>query len=168
MDYMFNISIQWLIVAGINIFLLLTLFFLNVLNSIKIKRLKEKYNLLMNGSNDISLEELIEDCIQRCNKVTNKNREIENQINKLERELFNCTQKVGVVRYNAFENVGSDLSFSIVLLDKNDSGVVLSGIYSRENSVTYAKPIENGKSRYPLSAEELKALDMAQKKAYQI
>jgi len=47
--------------------------------------------------------------------------------------------KVGVVRYNAFDDVGSDLSFSIALLDDNDNGVVISGIYSRESSTTYAK-----------------------------
>jgi len=84
----------------------------------------------------------------------------------LERDLQRCIQKVGVVRYNAFDDVGSDLSFSIALLDDNDNGVVISGIYSRESSTTYAKKIVNGTSKNPLSAEELQAISESKKINY--
>lgn len=65
--------------------------------------------------------------------------------------------KVGtptVYRYNAFSDVGSDLSFSVALLDDEQDGVVLSSIYGREESRTYAKPVERGASRYTLTGEE--------------
>jgi len=155
-------------IIGFLVIMVLVLLVMNIYNASRIKKLKRKYEMFMNGNDSINLEALIEDCINKTNKVLEKNREIENHINKLERDIFHSIQKVGVVRFNAFDDVGSDLSFSVALLDKNDSGVVFSGIYSRESSATYAKPIQNGKSKYPLSAEEIQALDIAQKSAYHI
>ena len=152
-------------IAIINAFLFLLIFIIMIRTNIRLKKLRAKYNRFMNGNADadMSIEELLEDCIEGINNVNNKNMEIENHINTIERNLMTCIQKVGVVRFNAFDNVGSDLSFSIALLDSNDSGVVLSGLYSRDSSSTYAKPVAAGKSKYPLSAEELKAIDIAKK-----
>jgi hypothetical protein len=117
----------------------------------------------MNGLSDRNMEELLEACISNTNAVSAKNRDIELKINGIERTVIQCVQKVGIIRFNAFDNVGSDLSFSIALLDNNDSGVVLSGIYARDSSSTYAKPVSSGKSKYSLSAEEIQAIDIARK-----
>ena len=68
---------------------------------------------------------------------------------------------MGIVRYSAFRDTGSDLSFAVALLDENNSGVVFNGIYSREMSNIYAKPVEKGNSKYTLSNEELQAIDRA-------
>ncbi len=57
--------------------------------------------------------------------------------------------------------MGSELSYSIVLLDEHLNGFVLTSIYGREQSVSYAKPIKDGKSTFPLSAEEMQAMDRA-------
>ena len=89
--------------------------------------------------------------------------ELEYQLNSLKKNMYYCVQKVGIVRYNAFDDVGSDLCFSVALLDNNDDGIVISGLYARDSSTTYAKPIARGKSKYALSAEEIKALDIARK-----
>ena len=70
-------------------------------------------------------------------------------------------QKTSMVRYKAFADVGSDLSFSIALLDGNDNGAILTSIYGRNESTTYAKPIDKGMSRYDLSEEEKKVLEQA-------
>ena len=70
-------------------------------------------------------------------------------------------QKVAIVRYKAFEDVGSDLSFSIAILDGEDNGIILTGIYGRQESTTYAKPIDRGISRYDLSEEEITVLNNA-------
>ena len=75
-------------------------------------------------------------------------------------------QKVGIVRYNPFDEMGGNLCFALALLDAKDNGVVLNGIHSRTGSFTYAKPIEMGVSTYVLSTEELQAVEMAQKNAY--
>ena len=78
-------------------------------------------------------------------------------------KLNYCIQKVGIVRYKAIANTGADLSFAIALLDHQNDGIVLNGIYSRDGSYTYAKPIRNGKSTYNLSDEEIEAIEQALK-----
>jgi hypothetical protein len=163
MEDVFGIPFQWFVLLVLNFFLILIILLMNLANRSKIKKLKSRYNKFMNGLSDKNIEELLDYYINQVNNVASKNREIELHINGLERNLLNCLQKVGVVRFNAFDNVGSDLSFSVALLDSNDNGLVLSGIYARDSSSTYAKPVVNGKSRYPLSAEEIKAIDIARK-----
>ena len=70
-------------------------------------------------------------------------------------------QKVGIVRFNPFPEVGSNQSFSIALLDNNNNGVVITSLYSREENRVYGKPIKNGISEYSLSKEEIKAIKRA-------
>lgn len=163
MQEFFNLSTEWLILITANFFLILILFLMNLSNQGKIKKLKAKYNRLMNGMGEGNLETVIVDCIDKVNLTIQKNKEIEYQINTIIRNMYYCIQKVGIIRYNAFDNVGSDLSYSIALLDNNDDGMVISSLYSRDTSSTYAKPVTGGKSKYALSAEELKAIDMARK-----
>ena len=79
----------------------------------------------------------------------------------MEKRIAGCFQKMSIIRYRAFEDVGSDLSFSIALLDNNDDGFILTGIYGRNESTTYAKPIDKGLSRYELSEEEKHVLQDA-------
>ena len=160
---LFNIPPESLIKYTVAFFIAMILFIMNMSNRSKIKKMKNKYYKFMNGLSGLNIEQLLETCIEKINETTNKNIELEKHINNIERTLLQCIQKVGVVRFNAFENVGSDLSFSIALLDNNDNGLVLSGIYSRDSSATYGKPILAGKSRYALSVEEIQALDIAKK-----
>ena len=80
------------------------------------------------------------------------------QINK---KADKCLQKVGIVKYNAYSDAGSDLSFAVALLDNKNDGIVLNGIYSREMSNIYAKPIVNGESKYNLTKEEIQAIRRA-------
>ncbi len=158
-----GIPFEWAILIGVNFFLILILLLMNISNRSKIKKLKIKYNKFMNGLSGVSIEEVLEDCLDKVNGVINKNREIDYQLNTIKRNMYYCTQKVGIVRYNAFDDVGSDLCFSVALLDNNDDGVVISSLYARDSSSTYAKPIIRGKSKYALSAEEIKAIDNARK-----
>jgi len=71
-------------------------------------------------------------------------------------------QRVGIVRFSPFPEVGGDQSFSIALLDENNNGIVLTSLYSRETSRVYAKPIKAGQSSYVLSNEEKEAITRAQ------
>ena len=129
---------------------------------VKCLSLSKKYKKFMeklgNGKN---LEEDLENYMYRVEKVEKQNVKISNQIENLNSNLANCIQKVGIVRYNAFKDVGSDLSFSLALLDEKNNGVVLNGIYARETSNIYAKPIKNGKSNYAVSEEETQAIQKA-------
>lgn len=82
----------------------------------------------------------------------------ENRCDGLREHLHKCVQQVHTVRFNAFDNTGSDLSYSVALLDEDNNGVVISSIYGRDESRTYAKPIVNKESTYKLSKEEIQAL----------
>lgn len=79
----------------------------------------------------------------------------------LERKSLDAVQKIGMVRFNPFADSGGDQSFVIVLLDAHDNGIALSSLYSQGRPMVYAKPIERGTSRYPLSGEEQDALKIA-------
>jgi hypothetical protein len=78
---------------------------------------------------------------------------------KKEGEFF--VQKVGIVRFNPFSDVGGDQSFAIALLNGQDSGIIITSLYTREGNRVYAKPIKKGESEYPLSDEEKKAIAQA-------
>jgi hypothetical protein len=72
-------------------------------------------------------------------------------------------QKIGLIRFNPFKEVGSDQSFSVALLNGKDNGIVFTSLYNREGNRVYGKPIKNGKSSYTLSKEEQAAIEKAKK-----
>jgi len=86
---------------------------------------------------------------------------INRALKRLEEKFSSSLQHVGVVRYNAFDDVGSDLSFSVAVLDKRGNGFVISSLYGRNETRTFAKPIREGKSEYKLSNEEVAAIRKA-------
>jgi hypothetical protein len=133
---------------------------------LNLNKLGKRYKKFFKNSDDSNVEKLIEENIDLCHDIINKNKDIENRISYVERNMLQCVQKIGVVRYNAFDNVGSNLSFAIALLDGNDNGIVINGIYSREATSTYAKAIISGQSKYTLSAEEIQAIDIAKKNKF--
>jgi len=139
---------------------ILTIGFISILYS-NIK-LKNKYNKFMkkigNGKN---IEEDLENYMYRVERVERQNAEIISYCKNLDDEVAKCIQKVGMVRYSAFKDTGSDLSFAVAMLDENNDGVVFNGIYSREMSNIYAKPVKNGVSEYTLSEEEKEAIRRA-------
>ena len=92
--------------------------------------------------NGKTIEEDLENYMYRVERVERQNAEITRFIQTLDKNLEKCIQKIGIVRYNAFKDTGSDLSFTLALLDEKNNGVVLNGIYSREMSNIYAKPVK--------------------------
>ena len=147
-------------IAGINIILLI----LFISNNIKLRRVKKEYkNFMIKLGNGNNIEEMLKSYIYKVEDIDVKNQEIQAYCNKLDNDMAKCIQKIGIVRYSAFKDMGSDLSFTLALLDEKNDGVILNGIYSRELSNIYAKPIKNGKSTYTLSEEEKQAIDLAMK-----
>lgn len=146
---MFIVNIILVIVTIVNIILLIN-------NNRKYLKFMNK---LGNGSN---LDEMLRDYLKDVNEIKKDNSEIKAYYTKLDRDIASCIQKIGLVRYNAFKDVGSDLSFAIALLDRDDNGVVLNGLYGSESSNIYAKPIKGGVSTYQLSEEEKYALEIAE------
>jgi len=95
-------------------------------------------------------------------KINVSKEEIEKYLGTVERRLKKSIQGAGIIRFNPFEDAGSNQSFSIAFLDELRNGVVISSLYSREKVNVYAKPIKEGKSEYPLSEEEKGAIKNAQ------
>ena len=150
---------NYLLIMSAFILLLFIAFLVLLVSNLKIKSKYDKFmKKLGNGKN---LEEDLENFMYKVDRVEKQNAEIMAFCKNLDDNLSNCIQKVGIVRYSAFRDTGSDLSFAVALLDDKNTGVVFNGIYSREMSNIYAKPVENGKSSYTLSDEETEAIKRA-------
>ena len=148
--------IIWLLV--LNVILIL----ITIITNIRVKNFQLKnINFMKKLGNGNNLEEMIKEYINITNYVNQKSCMIEAEVKKIEKNMMNCIQKIGVVRYNAFNDVGSNLSFAIALLDGNDNGIVLNGVYARDTSSIYAKSIILGESQYELSNEEKQAIKKA-------
>ncbi len=149
----------FLIILFLGLIILLILY---LRTSLHLKKLRESYSKFMNKlGNGKDLEQMMKSYIEKVEKTEQTNNEIIAYCKKIDNEMMECIQKIGIVRYNAFKDTGSDLSFTLALLDKYNNGVVLNGIYARDSSNIYAKPIEKGESRYVLSNEEKEALEKA-------
>ena len=142
--------------------MIVILFIMYVSCVINLKKLRESYAKFMNklGKGE-NVDEMLKEYIKRVGIVEAKNEEIISYCKSLDDNMKNCSQKMGLVRYNAFKDTGSDLSFALAILDDYNNGIVLNGIYARDSSNIYAKSVENGESKYVLSNEEKEAINKA-------
>ncbi|WP_297635664.1 DUF4446 family protein [uncultured Clostridium sp.] len=127
-------------------------------------KVERRYKKLMKGSENKNLEQLIVDELGKIDSAKDIADQALQTVEAIRKDMIECVQKIAVMRYKAFDDVGSDLSFSIALLDGHNDGVVLTGLYGRQDSTCFAKPIDKGISRYQLSEEEKCVLDEAIKK----
>lgn len=121
------------------------------------------YTRLVKATGKVNLRSALE-------KLLSDQKELEAHLGKIEDSIAEIGkageahfQRMGVVRFNPFRETGGDQSFALALLDSEDSGVVILSLHSREGTRIYAKPVKNGKSRYDLSKEEVKAIEEARK-----
>jgi len=126
------------------------------------KQLNDRYVEFMSklGEGD-KVEKILSEYLRIVDENSKKIKLQEERINRLEANLKKCIQKVGLIRYNAYGDTGSDLSFTMALMDADDNGVVVNGLYSRDSSSIFAKPLAKGETKYNLSAEEIQAIDIA-------
>ena len=161
MDIVFNFlrSDIFLFILLVAVIILFVLYIISVAN---LKKLRVSYSKFMNKlGNGNNLEEMMKEYIKRVNIAEAKNEEIISYCKVIDENIKRCSQKIGLVRYNAFKDTGSDLSFTLAILDDYNNGVVLNGIYARDSSNIYAKSVENGQSKYVLSNEEKEAINRA-------
>lgn len=124
-------------------------------------KVENRYRKLMRGTTTKNLEETVVAYLDKVDEAKGMIENCNGRMDEVDNRIKQCIQKIAVIRYKAFEDVGSDLSFSIALLDDNNNGVVVTGIFGRNESTTYAKPIDKGISRYDLSEEEQQSLNDA-------
>lgn len=132
-----------------------------IIQAARFSKLSKRYKKFMSGKAAKSLEQDIEGIFED-NKfikaATEKNRK---DILALYRKFEGAFQKVGIVKYDAFNQMGGQLSFSLALLDENDNGFILNSVHSTEGCYSYTKEIKGGLCEISLGDEEKKALDIA-------
>lgn len=135
------------------------------------KKLKARYEIFMGVGKkhrkDVNMEKLLIDCVSKAESIDDKYGKLLEIVQDMEKNMQFCCQKVGIVRYNPFEEMGGNLCFAVAILDAENTGIVINGIHSRTGTFTYAKPVELGVSTYILSKEEQEAIDKAKNNAYQ-
>ena len=145
------------------------LFILCIVLFVKFSGQKKKYDYFMGANRrpSANLEMKIQDYYETSKRIEEKYSKLLDMVTDMDKTDKTKIQKVGLIRYNPFDEMGGNLCFALALLDGHDNGVVLNGIHSRTGSFTYAKPIEMGVSTYMLSEEEIKAVEMAKNHAYE-
>ena len=144
----------------ISLFVLVVILFVFVISvNMKYTRLKSSYNSFMRGKDGRTLEDSIYERFEdHLTEATLKNRQA---IRKINEEIMSNYQKLGIVKYDAFQEMGGKLSFALTLLDGNNSGYIINSMHSREGCYNYIKEIVKGESYIELSEEEAESLDRA-------
>ena len=137
------------------------LFILYIENIVQISKLKKNYRIFMEGKDAKSLEETLVKRLDQVDELITANKTNQRNIQQLFNNMKFTFQKVGLVKYDAFNEMGGKLSFSLALLNETDDGFVLNAVHSREGCYTYIKEIVAGNSIIVLAEEEQEALNMA-------
>jgi hypothetical protein len=130
----------------------------------KLRKLKTAHHKIVGETGVHGLEEVLNAVHEHLLSLDRKQQEHETILSQQERRLAVLKGRVGVLRFNAFSETGSDLSFSIAIVNDAQDGVVITGIHGREQTFMYAKPIDKGQSSYLLSPEEKIAISQAMQK----
>lgn len=141
--------------------IVLILLILIIVNMVKVSKLNKKYQSFMGGKSAKSLEDTLIKRLQQVDDLMKVNEKNEKSIEKIFSNMKNTFQKVGLVKYDAFNEMGGKLSFSLALLNEINDGFVLNAVHSREGCYTYVKEIIDGTSVIALAGEEKEALEIA-------
>lgn len=108
------------------------------------------------------IKEILQEHIERVGVVQIKLNDLENLFTNLQKSSLKHVQKLGIIRFNPFDDTGSNQSFALAILDAENNGFVISALHGREKTRMYAKPVKNGKpDAYPFSKEEEDAIKQA-------
>lgn len=129
--------------------------------SLKLNRLTKLMKQLAPEGSERTLDQLLEQLLIKQEENRTLLASVENRVEQLNSLLQGCLQKVGLVRFNAFDDVAGQQSFSLALLDNQGNGVVITSLFGRTESRCYAKPVFGGESPHRLSEEELEAIRQA-------
>jgi hypothetical protein len=153
----YNLELYTLAAFGLLCLAYIMIFFLFK----RLRFLSRHYQSFTQGKDGASLEGNLQEILGELGQLRAEVEKNRNHMREIMAVMDTAIRGLGVVRFNAFQDTGSDLSFSVAFLDAHKNGVVVSSIYGREETRTYAKPVENGKSFYQLSSEELDAIQSA-------
>ena len=152
-DLFSKVGIDLGVVVLLLIVLIIVMMIMTVSMSLRLSRLNQKYRSFMKGKDAQSLEKLFHQRFKEIDKL--------NKQNELTKKNLADLNKYGIVKYDAFDDVGGKMSFALAMLDKENTGFILNAIHSRDNCFLYLKEIVKGESYIMLSAEEIDALRQA-------
>lgn len=141
--------------------LIVILFFLVINANMKFNRLKASYHTFMRGKDAKSMEESFFDRFEELDELTAMVMKNRAAIKKINEKTLSNFQKVGILKYDAFQEMGGKLSFALTILDGNNSGYIINSMHSREGCYNYIKEIVKGESYIELSEEEAESLERA-------
>ena len=152
-----NLALAFGVLAALVLLLLMGF----VVQSIRLSRAVRTYRLLVRDGESGTLHDRLVGSAEQAVKATDRMREIEGMYAVIEQRSRRSLQHIGLVRFNPFEDTGSDQSFAIALLDDQRDGVVLSSLHGRANTRLFAKPVSDASSSHTLSEEETQAIRIA-------
>lgn len=156
---MIGIDSDYIIIALAAITLIMLI--VVIINTVLICQLRKRYRIFMSGKNAKNLEKTLIERLEQVDILLEANATNEKNIKKIFRNMKFTFQKVGLVKYDAFHEMGGKLSFSLALLNETDDGFVMNAVHSREGCYTYIKEIIAGNSVIVLAEEEQEALKIA-------
>ena len=142
------------------VFLVFILLYLSSV-SIKMSRFMKRYKIFMRGKDGVSLERAFESNFIEVDRIGEQKKIQAQEIARLREQMSRTPVKTGIVKYDAFPDVGGRMSFALAMLDMNNTGFVMNAIHSKEGCYTYIKEIVKGESYIVLGQEEKDALRQA-------
>ena len=141
--------------------LVVILMILMIVNVVQMSKLKKNYKIFMTGKNAKTLEDTLIKRLDQVDELMVANKANEKNIKALFQNMQLTYQKMGLVKYDAFNEMGGKLSFSLAMLDMKNNGFIISAMHTREGCYTYIKEIVDGNSIIVLSEEDQEALNQA-------
>lgn len=156
----FGIDLGYVVMGMAGIILIM--FIMLIVTMAKNSSLRKKYNIFMAGENGKNLEKAILDKFSAIDSLEGNVEDIYRKIQTINGQLITAYQKIGIVKYDAFKEIGGKLSFVLVLLTAEDNGFILNSMHStKDGCYTYAKEVVGGEAFVILSEEEQQALEEA-------
>ena len=154
-----NLDIGYILLALV--ILTTVLIIINIVSLVKISNLKKRLRKFMKGKDARSLEKEIIALHEDNKFLKNSTDTNKKDIRDLNKRFAKAFQKIGIVKYDAYQQMGGLLSFSLALLDEDNNGLILNSVHSTEGCYTYTKEVVYGECKLELSNEEKVALDQA-------
>ena len=149
------------IAVGALLIILLIVILILIIQITKTNKLKKRLDSFLIGKDGTSLEEDIINLFEDNKSLKNSAETNKKDIKSLYKKLESAYQKLGLVKYDAFSQMGGQLSFSLALLDENNNGFIINSVHSTEGCYSYTKEIRNGECKISLGQEEAEALAIA-------
>ena len=141
--------------------LIVILFIITIVNIAKCSSLKKRYNTFMSGKDGKSLEDDLIFRLEQIDELVESNAANERNIDLIFKKMSVTFQKYGIIKYDALDEMGGKLSFTLAMLNERNDGYILNVVHSREGCFSYVKEIIAGNPILALSGEEQEALDEA-------